>query len=270
MLVDLLALRKLGEFDVVLGMDWLTKYYTTIDCMNRTVTFRELGQTEVVFRGCRSSLFAMTISSSRARQLISRGCIAYLSSVVLRGNDDTPRIEDIPVVRKFQDVFPAELPGMPPDREIEFVVDLVPGTAPISKAPYRMAPAELKELRAQLQDLLDKGFIRPSVSHWEAPVLFVKKKDGSLRLCVDYRELNKVTIKNKYPLPRIDDLFDQLQGSSVYFKIDLQSGYHQLKIKPEDVSKTAFRTRNHEEREATWELESALQERYPHLFRMES
>nr|CAD1840547.1 unnamed protein product [Ananas comosus var. bracteatus] len=132
---------------------------------------------------------------------------------------------------------------MPPDREIEFVVDLAPGTTPILKAPYRMAPAELKELRAQLQYLLDKGFIRPSVSPWGAPVLFVKKKDGSLPLCVDYRELNKVTIKNKYPLPRIDELFDQLQGSCVYSKIDLQSGYHQLKIKPEDVSKTTLRTR---------------------------
>nr|CAD1829905.1 unnamed protein product [Ananas comosus var. bracteatus] len=241
--VDLLALRKLGDFNVVLGMDWLTKYYATIDCKNRTVTFREPGQTEVVFSGCRSSLFAMSISSFRARQLISRGCVAYLASVVLRGENDTPRIEDIPVVREFQDVCPAELSSMPLDREIKFVVDLVPGTTPISKAPYRMAPAELKELRAQLQDLLDKGFIRPSVSPWGAPVLFVKKKDGSLRLCVDYRELNKVTIKNKYPLPRIDDLFDQLQGSCVYPKIDLQSGYHQLKIKPEDVSKTAFRTR---------------------------
>nr|CAD1823326.1 unnamed protein product [Ananas comosus var. bracteatus] len=149
---DLFALRKLGEFDVVLGMDWLTKYFATIDCKNRTVTFREPGQAEVVYRGCQSSLFAMTISSSRARQLISRGCVAYLATVVLRGETDAPRIEDIPVVREFGDVFPAELPGMPPDREIEFVVDLVPETTPISKAPYRMAPVELKELKAQLQD----------------------------------------------------------------------------------------------------------------------
>nr|CAD1817219.1 unnamed protein product [Ananas comosus var. bracteatus] len=108
--VNLLALCKLGEFDVVLGMDWLTKYYATIDCKNRTVTFREPRQTEVVFRGCQSSLFAMTISSSRARQLISRDSIAYLANVVVKGDDDTPRIEDIPVVREFQDVFPAELP----------------------------------------------------------------------------------------------------------------------------------------------------------------
>jgi len=117
------------------------------------------------------------------------------------------------------------------------------GIAPISKALYRMAPAEMKELKTQLQELLDKGFIRPSVSPWGAPVLFVKKKDGSMRLCVDYRELNKVTIKNRYPLPRIDDLFDQLLGSCVFSKIDLRWGYHQLKVKPEDVSKSAFRTR---------------------------
>lgn len=109
--------------------------------------------------------------------------------------------------------------------------------------PYRMAPAELKELKVQLQELIDRGFIRPSVSPWGAPVLFVKKKDGTMRLCIDYRQLNKVTIKNKYPLPRIDDLFDQLQGAKVFSKIDLRSGYHQLKIKNDDIPKTAFRTR---------------------------
>ena len=152
-------------------------------------------------------------------------------------------IKDIPVVNEFPDVFPGELPGLPPDREIEFAILLIPGTKPIYKAPYRMAPAELKELKVQLKELEDRGFIRPSVSPWGAPVLFVKKKDGSLRLCVDYRELNKVTISNKYPLPRIDDLFDQLQGSKVFSKIDLQSGYHQLKIKPTDIPKTAFCTR---------------------------
>ena len=143
----------------------------------------------------------------------------------------------------FTDVFPNEVSGLPPKKEVEFVIDLVPGTAPISKAPYRMAPTELKELKVQLQELLDKGFIRPSFSPWGAPVLFVKNKDGTMRLCIDYRELNKVTIKNKYPLPRIDDLFDQLQGASVFSKIDLRSGYHQLKIKEEDIPKTAFRTR---------------------------
>jgi hypothetical protein len=135
------------------------------------------------------------------------------------------------------------LPGLPPDREIEFSIDLLLGSSLISKALYRMAPVELKELKEQLQELLDKGFIRPSVSPWGAPVLFVKKKDGSMRLCIDYREINRVTVWNKYPLPRIDDLFDQLQGAQIFSKIDLRSSYHQLKIKLDDVPKTAFRTR---------------------------
>ncbi|KAA0046134.1 ty3-gypsy retrotransposon protein [Cucumis melo var. makuwa] len=148
-----------------------------------------------------------------------------------------------PVVRDYPDVFPEELPGLPPHREVEFAIELESGTVPISRAPYRMAPAQLKELKVQLRELLDKGFIRPSVSPWGAPVLFVKKKDGSMRLCIDYRELNKVTVKNRYPLPRIDDLFDQLQGATVFSKIDLQSGYHQLRIKDGDVPKTTFRFR---------------------------
>ena len=117
------------------------------------------------------------------------------------------------MVREYEDVFPEELPGLPPPREIEFSIELVPGTQPISIPPYRMAPAEMKELKNQLQELTDKGFIRPSTSPWGALVLFVKKKDGSLRMCIDYRQLNKATVKNKYPLPRIDELFDQLQGA---------------------------------------------------------
>ncbi|XP_074278678.1 uncharacterized protein LOC141602275 [Silene latifolia] len=136
-----------------------------------------------------------------------------------------------------------EISGLPPYREVEFTIELVPGSTPISKAPYRMAPAELKELKKQLDELLEKGYIKPSASPWGAPVLFVKKKDGSLRLCIDYRELNKITIKNKYPIPRIDDLFYQLQGCVVFSKIDLRSGYHQMRIKTEDTPKTAFRTR---------------------------
>ncbi|KAL0553936.1 hypothetical protein IC582_007840 [Cucumis melo] len=147
------------------------------------------------------------------------------------------------MVRDYPDFFLEELPRLLPHREIEFAIELEPSTVSISRAPYRMAPAELEELKVQLQELLDKGFIRPSVSPWGAPVLFVKKKDGPMRLCIDYRELNKVTVKNRYPLPRIDDLFDQLQGATVFFKIDLRSGYHQLRIKDGDVPKTTFRSR---------------------------
>ncbi|KAL2237397.1 UNVERIFIED_CONTAM: Transposon Ty3-I Gag-Pol polyprotein [Sesamum indicum] len=148
------------------------------------------------------------------------------------------------MVREFSDVFPNELPGLPPHREVNFEIDdTIPGAAPISIAPYRMAPSELKELKKQLEELLDKRFIRPSISPWEALVLFVKKKDGSMRLCVDYRQLNRITIKNKYPLPRIDDLLDQLKGATVFSKIDLRSGYSQLRIEEDSIPKTAFRTR---------------------------
>ncbi|KAA0059930.1 ty3-gypsy retrotransposon protein [Cucumis melo var. makuwa] len=147
------------------------------------------------------------------------------------------------LVREYPDVFPDELSGLPPPREIDFAIELESGTTSISRAPYRMPPAELKEMKVQLQKLLDKGFIRPSVSSWRALVLFVKKKDGSMRLCIDYRELNKVTVKNRYPLPRIEDLFDQSQGATVFSKIDLRSGYHQLRIRDSDIPETAFRSR---------------------------
>ncbi|GJV25977.1 putative reverse transcriptase domain-containing protein [Tanacetum coccineum] len=156
---------------------------------------------------------------------------------------DEKRLEDIPVVKEFPDVFPKDLPGLPPVRQVEFQIDLIPRAAPVARTPYRLAPSEMQELSNQLQELTGQGFIRPSTSPWGAPVLFVKKKDESFRMCIDYRELNKLTIKNRYPLPRIDDLFDQLQGSSVYSKIDLRSGYHQLRVRNEYIPKTAFRTR---------------------------
>ncbi|KAM0067440.1 putative nucleotidyltransferase, Ribonuclease H [Helianthus debilis subsp. tardiflorus] len=152
-------------------------------------------------------------------------------------------LKDISIVSDFSDVFLEELPGLPPDREVEFRIHLIQGTAPIAKAPYLLAPTEMLELKKQLDELLEKGFIQPSSSPWGAHVLFVKKKDGSMRMCIDYMELNKITIKNWYPLPRIDDLFDQLQGARFFSKIDLRSGYHQLKVQEEDIPKTAFRTR---------------------------
>jgi hypothetical protein len=150
---------------------------------------------------------------------------------------------NICVVREFLDVFPEELPEMPPDREVEFVIDLLPRTAPISKRSYRMSVEELKEFKRQLTELQEVGYIRPSSSPWGAPVLFVQKKDGSQRMCVDYRSLNDDTIKNKYALPRIEDLFDQMRGVRVSSKIDLRSGYHQMKIRPYDIPKMTFSTR---------------------------
>jgi hypothetical protein len=140
-------------------------------------------------------------------------------------------------------VFPEELPGMPPDRDVEFVIDLLPSTAPISRRPYRMSSDQLQEVKAQIKELMGKGFIHASSSPWGAPIIFVGKKDGTQRMCVDYRSLNDVTIKNKYPLPRIEDLFYQMRGATVFSKIDLRSGYHQMKIRPSDIPKTAFTTR---------------------------
>ena len=238
---DLIEL-SFREFDVILGMDWLSRHRAIVDCRMKRVTLRTQDDSEVIFIGERPNHLSNVISAAVARKMVRKGCEAYLAYVI-----DTvkarPSVSDIPTVSDFPVVFPEELLGLPPQREIEFAIDVVPGATPASVTPYRMAPLELKELKLQLQELLDKGFIRPSVSPWGAPVLFVKKKDGTLRLCVDYRQLNKLTVKNKYPLPRIDDLFDQLKGASIFSKIDLRSGYHQLKIKDADVHKTAFRTR---------------------------
>ncbi|KAL0537606.1 hypothetical protein IC582_026589 [Cucumis melo] len=239
--VTLLVLDML-DFDVILGMDWLAANHASIDCSRKEVTFNPPSIASFKFKGGGSRSLPQVISAIRASKLLSQGTWGILASVVDTREVDVS-LSSEPVVRDYPDVFPEELPGLPPHREVEFAIELEPGTIPISRAPYRMAPAELKELKVQLQELLDKGFIRPSVSPWGAPVLFVKKKDGSMRLCIDYRELNKVTVKNRYPLPRIDDLFDQLQGATVFSKIDLRSGYHQLRIKDGDVPKTAFRSR---------------------------
>jgi hypothetical protein len=146
-------------------------------------------------------------------------------------------------VSEFLDVFPEELPGIPPKRKVEFVIELIPGTAPISKRAYRVSGPELVELKKQIDELLEKGYIRPSTSPWAVPVLFVEKKDGTKTMCIDYRSLNEVTVKNKYPLPRIEDLFDQLREASVFLKIDLRSGYHQLRIRPSDIPKSTFITK---------------------------
>nr|GEV66968.1 putative reverse transcriptase domain-containing protein [Tanacetum cinerariifolium] len=177
-----------------------------------------------------------------ARKYIERGSYLFLAQVT-ETQPAKKQLQDVPVICNFPEVFLNDLPGLPPPRQVKFKIELIPGAAPVVRAPYRLAPSELKELSDQLKELSEKGFIRPSSSPWGAPVLFVKKKDGSFRMCINYRELNKLTVKNRYPLSRIDDMFDQLQGSSVYSKIDLQSGYYQLRIIEEDIPITAFRTR---------------------------
>nr|GFA01166.1 hypothetical protein [Tanacetum cinerariifolium] len=177
---------------------------------------------------------------------MSKGYHVFLANITSTKDEDKlkgKQLEDVPVVREFLEVFPEDLPGIPPTRQVEFRIDLVPGAAPVARAPYRLAPSEMKVFVDQLQELTDKGIIRPSSSPWGAPVLFVKKKDGSFRMCIDYQELNKLTVKNRYPLPRSDALCNQLQGSSVYSKIELRSGYHQLRVREEGIPITAFRTR---------------------------
>ena len=230
------------DFDIVLGMDWLFKHRATLDCYKKEVRLLRPEEPSVIFRGIRREIAPSLINAMTASKMLRKGCQGYLAFVVDRRQEGT-RLEDISIVKEFPDVFPDDISGLPPDREVEFTIDLIPGTEPISIPPYRISPVELRELKAQLEELLSKGFIRPSISPWGAPVLFVKKKDGSLRLCIDYKQLNRVTIRNQYPLPRIDELFDQLQGSLVYSKIDLRSGYHQLRVQESDVPKTAFRTR---------------------------
>nr|GEW35928.1 putative reverse transcriptase domain-containing protein [Tanacetum cinerariifolium] len=204
------------KFDVIIGMDWMAKNHAVIVCDEKTQKYNQ------------------------------KGCQVYLAQVMSKKEEDKSkerRLEDVPIVRNFPEVFPEELPGLSPTRQVEFQIDLVPSVAPVTRALYRLAPSKMQKLSTKLQELSDKGFIRPSPSPWGAPVMFFKKKDGSFRMCIDYRELNKLTMKNRYPLPRIDDLFDQLQGSIVYPKIDLRSGYHQLRVRKEDIPKTAFRTR---------------------------
>ncbi|CAN6447714.1 unnamed protein product [Victoria cruziana] len=237
-----LILLDMIEFDVILGMDWLAQHEVLVDCQKHRLIVGPGSQSQRVFKTQTSESDSAFVGYLRGSDAVRRADPVFIVTWTAEGTVE-PRVGEIPVVQEYADVFPEELPGLPPKREIEFTISLVPGVQPISKAPYRMAPAELAELKKQIQELMDKWFIQPSMSPWGAPVLFVKKKDGTMRLCIDYRMLNQVTIKNKYPLPRIDDLLNQLGGSSVFSKIDLRSGYHQVCISGQDVPNTAFRTR---------------------------
>ncbi|GJY27655.1 putative reverse transcriptase domain-containing protein [Tanacetum coccineum] len=219
--IDLLPTR-LGSFDVIIGMDWLSYHRAVIDCYEKIVRI-PLPNGEI-----------LEVQGERPEK--DPGSLACIKA-------DEKKLDDIRVIQDFPEIFPDDLSGLPPVREIEFRIDLIPGASLVVKSPYRLAPSEMLELSNQLKELQEKGFIRPSHSPWGAPVLFVKKKDGAMIMCIDYRELNKLTIKNRYPLPRIDDLFDQLQGACCFSKIDLRSGYHQLRVREEDIPKTAFRTR---------------------------
>nr|GEV76979.1 retrotransposon protein, putative, Ty3-gypsy subclass [Tanacetum cinerariifolium] len=236
---------ELGSFDVIIGIDWLAKYHTLIICDEKVVRI-PYGDEVLIIRGddcddgSKSKL--NIISCMKAQKYIEKGCQVYLAQVTSKKTEyktDEKRLEDVSIVQEF----PEDLPGLPHARQVEFQIDSVPGAAPVARAPYRLAPAKLQELSTQLQELSDRGFIRPSSSPWGAPVLFVKNKDKTFRMCINYHELNRFIVKNRYPLPRIDDLFYQLQGSRVYSKIEMRSGYHQLRVREEDIPKTAFRTR---------------------------
>jgi hypothetical protein len=216
---NLIVLEGQG-IDVILGMGWMKRCKPMLDIAAHTVHLESPTHGSIVLKLPPPISIASALHHTFAQNL-----------------------EDIPVACEIPDVFPEDLLGMPPDRDVEFVIELQSGTAPISRRPYKMTPKELAELKVQLNELLDKGYIRPSSSPWGCPALFVKKKDQSLRLCVDYRPLNAVTIKNKYPLPRIDILFDQLASARVFSKVDFCLGYHQIKIHPKDVPKIAFSTR---------------------------
>ncbi|GJR07621.1 putative reverse transcriptase domain-containing protein [Tanacetum coccineum] len=244
--IDLMAI-ELGSFDVIIGMDWLAKYHALIVCDEKVVRI-PYGDEVLIIRGddYGNGSKLNIISCARTQKYIQKGCQVYLAQVTSKKAEDKSkekRLKNVSIIREFPEVFLDDLPGLPPARQVEFQINLVPGAVPVAQTPYRLGPTEMQELSTQLQELSDKGFIRPSSSPWGAPVLFVKKKDGSFRMYIDYRELNKLTVKNRYLIPRIDDLFDQLQGSIVYSKIDLRSGYHQLRVREEDIPKTAFKTR---------------------------
>ncbi|GJW70976.1 putative reverse transcriptase domain-containing protein [Tanacetum coccineum] len=246
--IDLMPV-ELGSFDVIIGMDWLRKCHAVIVCDEKLVRI-PCGNETLIFCGDESNnireSWLTIISCSKAQEYMARGCQIFLAQISAKKEEDKSKgkqLKDVPIVRDFPEVFPEDLPGLPLARPVEFQIDLIPGAVPVARVPYRLAPSEMKELSKQLQELFDKGFIRPSSSPWGSLVLFVKKKDGSFRMCIDYRKLNKLTMKNRYPLLRIDDLIDQLQGSSIYSKIDLRSGYHQLRVREQDIPKMAFRTR---------------------------
>nr|GEU51320.1 putative reverse transcriptase domain-containing protein [Tanacetum cinerariifolium] len=239
---------ELGSFDVIIGMDWLANHHAVFVCDEKIMRI-PYGDEVLIVRGDRGEkrekLNLSIISCTKTRKYIKSGFPIFQAQVTKKKTEDEleeKRLEDVLTVQDILKVFPEDFPGLPATRQVEFQIDLVLGADSVACAPYRLAPLELQELSTQLQELSDKGFIRPSSSPWGAPVLFVKKKDRSFKMCIDYHELNMLTVKNRYPLARIDDLFDRLQGSIVYSKIDLRSGYHQLRVQEEDIPKIAFRT----------------------------
>ena len=215
-----LVILEIFDYDIIQEMDFLGKYNANIDCRARKMTFKPDGVEEFEYVNIFEKHSRVMISTKKTQRMLHDGCVGYLVNIIDTTKEERSKPEDVTVVRNFVKVFPENLPRIPPDCAISFKIKLMPSTTPISKVPHHMAIAKLQELQTQLQELLDKGFICPGYSPWGAPVLFVKKKDSTLRMCIDYRDLNKETIKNKYPLPIIDNLFDQLKVASVFSKSD--------------------------------------------------
>jgi len=218
--------------DMIFGMDWMLTFGVNINCLTKSVTFSKPME----------DVGGKFLTAEQVKKSLDCEASVFMMFASLKESGEKG-VGDLLVVQEFPEVFPEDIIDLPSEREVEFAIDLVLGTSSISIASYQMSASELGELKKQFEELLEKLFIRPSVSPWGAPVLLVKKKDVSMRLCMDYRQLNKVTIKNWYPLPRIDDLMDQLVGAKMFSKIDLRSGYHQIRVKAKDISKTAFRTK---------------------------
>ncbi|GJY67790.1 putative reverse transcriptase domain-containing protein [Tanacetum coccineum] len=246
--IDLMPV-ELGSFDVVISMNWLANHQAVIVCDEKIVRIPYENEVLIV-HGDRSGKVKKSklsiISCIKTQKYIKKGCLLFLAQVMRKKTKDKSeekRLEDVPTIQDFPKVFPEDLHVLPLTRQVEFQIELISGAAPVARASYRLASSELQEFSTQQQELSEKGFIRPISSPWGAPVLFVKKKDGYFWMCIDYHVLNKLTVKNRYPLSRIDDLFDQLQGSSVYLKIDLRYGYHQLRVRDDDIPNTVFRTR---------------------------
>jgi hypothetical protein len=246
-----LPVIPLEGYDIIYGQPWLRKHNPHINWSNGSVTVNSEPLPTIDTSLTVQSEPPQLVSAIGIKHAMHAAESAYLllvsdKSAAMEGAETQstldPRIRSL--LDEFKDVFPEDLPdGLPPSRDVDHRIELVPGSTPPSRPTYRMSPPELDELKKQVADLLTKGFIQPSKSPFGAPVLFVKKKDGSQRMCIDYRALNKATVKNSYPLPRIDELLDRLQGAKYFSKIDLRSGYHQVRIAEGDVPKTAFRTR---------------------------
>jgi hypothetical protein len=223
-----LNVLPLGSYDMLICMEWLATHKSRLDCYHKSLECVSKEGKRITLQGILKPVSVRQISALQMRKYFRKGCPLYAIEVLKTIEGAKPSPDDHPILREYIDVFLEEVPGLPPRSDIEFSIELAPGAVPVFRTPYRMSIPELVELKLQLKEMMDKGYIQPSMSPWGAPVFFVKKKDGTLRLCMDYRQLNKVTIKNKYPLPRIDDLFDQLGGASIFSNIDLRSGYHQV------------------------------------------